>query len=110
MNNTNFYSFLGLCQRAGKLVSGEVGVNNDLKKGKIKLLIIAEDTSDNTKDDYFKKAKKNKIPVLLVGNKDILGTSIGKSYRALIGVKDMKMATNLIKIYENNKIGGETRV
>ena len=27
--------------------------------------------------------------------------SFGKDYRALIGVKDIKMAINLIKIYEN---------
>jgi ribosomal protein L7Ae-like RNA K-turn-binding protein len=101
MNNSNFYSFLGLCQRAGKVVSGELAVNIDLKKGKIKLLVIAEDTSDNTKNEYLKKAIKNKIPVILIGNKDILGAAIGKSYRALIGVKDMKMAINLIKIYEN---------
>lgn|SRR5690554_6045669 len=99
--NNRFYSFLGLCQRAGQLVSGEVGVNNNLQKGKIKLLIIAEDTSDNTKDNYYYKAKQNKIPVIIVGNKNILGASIGKGYRALIGVKDMKMAINLIKIFEN---------
>lgn len=108
--NNNFYSFLGLCQKAGKLVSGEMGVNTDIKEGRIKLLIIAEDTAYSKKNNYLKKAKKCKIPTILINDKNLLGKSIGKSSRALIGVKDNKMATNLIKIYENNKIGGEARV
>lgn len=108
--NNNFYSFLGLCQKAGKLVSGEMGVNADIKESRIKLLIIAEDAAYSKKNSYLKKAEKYKIPTILINDKNLLGQSIGKSYRTLIGVKDDKMATNLIKIYENNKIGGEARV
>lgn len=101
MEARNFFSFLGLCQRAGKLVSGEFSVNNEIKKGKLKLIIIAEDSSPNTKDTYITQAKNKGIPYLIIGDKETLGSSIGKEYRALIGVKDKNMATNLIKIIEN---------
>lgn len=101
MENKNFYSFLGLCQRAGQLVSGEFIVNNALKRGQLKLLIIAEDASMNTRDTYVTYAGNKNIPYLIIGDKETLGSSIGKEYRALIGVKDKKMAENLIKIIEN---------
>ncbi len=101
MVNRNFYSFLGLCQRAGELVSGEFAVNNEIKKGRLELLIIAEDSSLNTKDTYIELAKNKNVPYLIIGDKETLGSSIGKEYRALIGVKDKKMAANLIKILQN---------
>ena len=106
----SFYSFLGLCQKAGKVVSGETGVNNEIIRGKVKLLIIAEDTSLNTKKAYLKKARNNDIAVIIAGNKEDLGRAIGKGYRGLIGLLDINMARNLIRIYEKNKIGCEARV
>jgi ribosomal protein L7Ae-like RNA K-turn-binding protein len=48
--------------------------------------------------------------VKIVGNKEDLGRAIGKGYRGLIGLLDINMARNLIRIYEKNKIGGEARV
>ncbi|MEM5770693.1 MAG: ribosomal L7Ae/L30e/S12e/Gadd45 family protein, partial [Bacillota bacterium] len=41
-------NLLGLAQRAGKLLSGEGTVESALRRGKVKLLIIAEDASANT--------------------------------------------------------------
>src|SRR5690554_170493 len=101
MNKKKFYSFLGLCQRAGKLTSGEDSVKYEIKKGKIRLLIIAEDASHNTKESFLLQAQSKKIPYLIVGDKENLGLSIGKGYRALVGIKDKNMAANLIKIYND---------
>ena len=47
-----FFSMLSLCQRAGRLVSGELPCENAVKSGKAKLLIIAEDASANTKKKF----------------------------------------------------------
>lgn len=101
MANERFYSFLGLCQRADQVVSGEVAVNMEIKRGKMKLIIIAEDVSANTREKYVHQSEKNKIPILILGNKEQLGSAIGKGYRALIGIKDKNMAVNLMKIYKN---------
>lgn len=100
MINQKFYSFLGLCQKSGQIVSGEIGVNNEFKKGNIKLLILAEDASDSTKERYLYLAKKQKVKSIISGNKDLLGSAIGKNYRAIIGIKDKSMADNLMKIYK----------
>ena len=44
-----FLQFLGLCQRAGKLMSGETGTLSAIRDGRAELIIVAENASDNTK-------------------------------------------------------------
>ncbi|MFZ8102755.1 L7Ae/L30e/S12e/Gadd45 family ribosomal protein, partial [Staphylococcus arlettae] len=48
MNKENIVNFLGLAMRAGKVKTGEAVVLNEIKKNKVKLVIIASDASDNT--------------------------------------------------------------
>ena len=47
-NKEKVLSFLGLATRAGKIVSGDDSTLLDLKKGKVNLILIAEDASNNT--------------------------------------------------------------
>ncbi|NNA37638.1 50S ribosomal protein L7ae [Pseudomonas lundensis] len=101
MNRQKIYSFLGLCQRAGKVVSGEVGVSTNLKKRKLKLVIIAEDASENTKKTYINESKKYNVSLIILGDKVSLGNTIGKEYRSIVGIKDKNMAENLMRIYSN---------
>ena len=101
MNREKFYSFLGLCQRAGKVVSGEVGVSTNLKKKKLKLIIIAEDASENTKKLYINESKRYNISFIILGDKATLGNAIGKEYRSIVGIKDKNMVENLMKIYRD---------
>ena len=44
-----FFSLLGLCKRAGKLVAGEVAAEQAVRKKQAYLLILAQDASKNTK-------------------------------------------------------------
>ena len=66
-NMDKIHSLLGLAMRAGKLVSGEDATMLDLKKGKLNLIIVAGDASNNTKKlfndklcrDIYKKWFRN---------------------------------------------------
>ena len=51
MQNNKFYSMLGLCMKAGRLTSGEVGCEAAIKGKKAKLIILAEDASEKTKKE-----------------------------------------------------------
>ena len=42
------FSLIGLAMRAGKVVSGDDSTLLELKKGRVKLVLIAEDASNNT--------------------------------------------------------------
>ena len=47
--NDKVISLLGLAERAGKIASGEFAAEKAVKTGKARLIIVAEDASDNTK-------------------------------------------------------------
>ena len=55
-NEDKIYSFLGLATRAGKIVSGDDSTLLELKRGNVKLVIVAEDASDNTKKLFKDKS------------------------------------------------------
>ncbi len=100
MNNA-FLTLLGFAQKAGKLVAGEDTVHIALKKKKVKLLIVAGDASDNTKDRANQWKASFGVELLDVLDKDTLSQAIGKSNRALIGVIDQGFATQMLKLYSS---------
>lgn len=103
-NEDKIYSFLGLATRAGKVVSGDDSTLLDLKKGNIKLIIVAEDASENTKKLFKDKASYRNIPYVYFSNKIQLGYSIGKAPRATLGVKDINFANKILELMEKPKI------
>lgn len=74
--------------KAGRLVSGEFMVEKAVKEGTAKLVIVAEDASDNTKKLFNNICTTNKIKLIEFGNKIGLGTAIGKDLRASIAIID----------------------
>jgi ribosomal protein L7Ae-like RNA K-turn-binding protein len=95
--NQAFLTLLGFAQKAGKLVAGEDTVHIALKKKKVKLLIVAGDASENTKDRANQWKTSFGVEFLEVFDKETLSQAIGKSNRALIGVTDQGFATQMLK-------------
>lgn len=91
-------SLLGIILRSGNLVSGDDTTLCDLKKGKIKLIIIANDASENTKKAFKDKSEYRNVPYIIEFTKEELGKSIGKSSRAVIGIKNDQFATKIKEI------------
>lgn len=99
-NKEKIHSFLGLATRAGKIVSGDDSTLLDLKKGKVNLILIAEDASDNTKKLFKDKSTFRKIPYLFFSTKEEIGYAIGKSPRAVLGIKDKNFSKKIIELLE----------
>ncbi|MDD4601865.1 putative ribosomal protein YlxQ [bioreactor metagenome] len=97
MDNRKFLSMLGLAMKARKVVSGEVAVETAVKAGKAKLVIIAEDASENTKKNYRDMAHYYKVPVYEGVPKADLGLAIGKASRAAIAVLDDGFSKLILK-------------
>lgn len=53
MINNKLLGLLGICAKAGKIVSGADACLEEIKTNSVKLLIIAEDASDKTKKIIF---------------------------------------------------------
>jgi ribosomal protein L7Ae-like RNA K-turn-binding protein len=97
-NDEKIYSFIGLCMRAGKLVSGDDSTLLDMKKNKVKLVIVANDSSDNTKKLFKDKTSHRNIPIVYFSTKLQIGLAIGKSPRAVLGIKDENFAKKIIDL------------
>lgn len=97
-NNQKIYSYIGLAMRAGKVVSGDDTTLKELKKGKVSLVIVANDASDNTKKLFEDKSSYRKVDQVYFSTKVELGLSIGKSPRAVIGIKDKALANKITEL------------
>lgn len=91
------YSLLGLCQRAGKLVSGEFGCESAIKNNKAKLLLLAEDASENTKKKFQNSAAYYHIPICILGSKERIGSALGKESRAILAITEEGFANSILK-------------
>ena len=97
MNNDKVLSLLGLAKKAGKLKGGEYCVETEVKKGRAKLVIVAEDASDNTKKSYTDMCSFKKVPVIFYGNKESIGKCIGCEERAAVVLTDEGFANAVNK-------------
>ncbi|MFR3071527.1 MAG: L7Ae/L30e/S12e/Gadd45 family ribosomal protein [Paeniclostridium sp.] len=100
-NEAKIYSFLGLAQRAGKLVSGDDSTMLDIKKNRVKLVIVAEDASNNTKKLFKDKTSFRNIACVTYSTKLQLGLAIGKAPRAVMGIKDKALSQKIIELVQS---------
>lgn len=101
--NKKILGLIGLATRAGKVCFGADSVELQMKKKKIYLVIIAEDSSNRTKGKFKTLCEEYKIPIIIEGEIENLSKAIGKSNKAIIGIEDSNFASEIQRI--NN--GGE---
>ncbi|MDI3540490.1 putative ribosomal protein YlxQ [Koleobacter methoxysyntrophicus] len=97
MNNMkNIYSLLGISQKAGKVVSGETKTEWAVRRGKVNLVIIAADSSENTIKKFITLCQNYNVEYRVFGEKDKIGHSIGKNRRAVIAISDPNLTKVII--------------
>ena len=77
---------LGLCQRAGGIISGEEMVEEYVRQGKVYYIFLANDASNNTQKRVFDKAKYYNVEVDNSYSSLEISTAIGKSGRMVVGI------------------------
>jgi len=85
-------SHLGLAMRAGKLVSGEETVLKAIRSGEAKLVVMAEDASDNTGKKLTDKCGSYEVPLVIGYTRYELGGAVGKPERVMFAVTDQGFA------------------
>ena len=98
------YSFLGLAMKAGRLLSGDETCERALKSGKVYLVIVSEDSSDNTKKKFTDMCSYRNIEIRYFGEKDQLGRCIGKKIRSVVAIADRGFADRLKEMIDNRGI------
>ena len=97
MNQGKAMSLIGLAMKAGKVASGEFSTEKAVKEGKAKLVIVAEDASENTKKKFINMCTYYEVPYFLLGSKIQLGNAIGKEFRASLAIIDGNLARAISK-------------
>ncbi len=103
MINKKILGLLGLATRAGKVCFGADSVELQIKNKKIYLVIVAEDSSNRTKEKFKTLCEEYEIPIIIEEKIEVLSKAIGKFNKAIIGIEDSNFANEIQKI--NN--GGE---
>lgn len=96
---------LGLCKRAGKVVSGDTAVCNAIAKNKVNLIIMADDAAKRSKDKFVLLAKEKDIPVFYYSSKNELGVLLGKNPRTVVAITDEQLARGITGAIERGESG-----
>ena len=77
---------IGLAQKAGKVASGEFSTEKAVKTGKAYTVIVADDSSDNTKKMFSNMCTYYKVPIHF--------------FRASLAILDEGFAKTIEKYFE----------
>ncbi len=106
MTNNKILGLIGLSARARNIAFGADSVEMEIKKRKIHLIIIATDSSERTKSKFQKLSEEYNIPIIVVETIENLSKSIGKSNKAIIGIKDINIVNEIQRINNGGDVIG----
>jgi ribosomal protein L7Ae-like RNA K-turn-binding protein len=106
LKQNKIYSSLGLATRAGKTESGEFCTEKAVKSGKARLVLVAEDASENTRKLFTNMCTYYEVPCVIYGTKGELGHAMGKEFRASVAVTDEGFVKMIEKQLCSEGIGG----
>ena len=89
--------------KAGKLAYGTDMCLEKIKFKKAKLILVAEDASENTKEKFSKMCESVKLPIYIYGSKEELSNHIGKANKTVFAVLDNNFAKSICKMFEELK-------
>nr|MBP3681170.1 hypothetical protein [Clostridia bacterium] len=68
--------------------------------------MISEDASERTKNNFYKLIDKQFVHICEFGTMDEIGKSIGKTPKAVVGIKDINFSKEIIKNINGGDIIG----
>ncbi|MDD2457009.1 MAG: L7Ae/L30e/S12e/Gadd45 family ribosomal protein [Eubacteriales bacterium] len=92
------YRLIGLSRRAGRLVLGSEAVEKAARNGQLSLLILAGDAGPNTTGRMEQVSRVTQTPLLVVGDRQILGHWTGQRERVVAGLSDQGFAGKILSL------------
>lgn len=96
-------SLMGFAKKSGNLVSGVNTCSFNIAKGKVKLVILAEDISENSEKKIMKDVRKYGVDHIKYGAAEELSHATGAEGRTVFAVLDGNFADALRREIENNQ-------
>ena len=96
-------SYLGFAAKARKIATGYNTSCFMMEKKKVKLMLLAEDLSDNSKNKMISIADRYKVPYLIYGNMDELSHITGMEGKGIFSITDDNLAKVISQEIDNNQ-------
>ncbi len=96
---------IGMAKRAGKVSAGAELAENDIRRGKSKLIIIAGDISQNGRKAITDACRYRNVAFIECGDKAALGRYTGTEARTVVSVNDAGFAKAILKKYDEAVTG-----
>ena len=106
MNNNKILGLIGFAARARKICYGADSVEQEIKKKKVYLVLVANDASDRTKEKFVKLCEQYNIKTIIYSEIDLISKAIGKSNKAIIGIEESNIASEIQKINDGGELIG----
>ncbi|MFN8176453.1 MAG: L7Ae/L30e/S12e/Gadd45 family ribosomal protein [bacterium] len=100
---------LGLARRAALLSIGSRETRTALRRGEIRLVLLAEDASPRDRARLERVAEEEGVPARTVESRASLGAAIGAGDVTVVGVRDRGMAEALEARLAGIEGGGRSR-
>ena len=97
-------NFLGLCMRAGRVISGQEACVDLARQEDAALVLMDAAASENTRKRLTDACHSHNVPLYEL-SEDALGCAIGKKGRMVVALKADGMAQKLLTLLQN-----ETRI
>jgi len=94
--------FLGLCMRAGRIVSGQEACVDLIRSGECALALMDASVSENTRKRLTDACHSHEAPLYEV-SAGSLGASIGKKGRMVIALKPDGMSEKLLNLLQSEQ-------
>lgn len=92
MEHNKALSMIGIATKAGRTVTGEFSTEKAVKEGKAYLVVVAGDSSDNTKKKFQNMCDYYHTSICFLSDKESLGNACGKEFRASLAILDEGLA------------------
>ena len=101
--NKKVLTYIGFARKSGNLVAGTGTCIATMKKGKVRLMIVAEDISENGEKKIMKEIRRCDIPFIKYGNSEEMSHAAGMSARNTFAVLDEGFAKTIAKAIEDDR-------
>lgn len=95
---------IGFAMKAGKLQSGDFAVERLVRAGKARLVLMDEETANNTREKYERLCASTHTEWISVSH---LGRCIGKNGRMVAAVSDMNFSNMIRAAFESSAAQGQ---
>lgn len=96
----DFFRFLGICKKAGRITAGYNKCEEALKGKKLFLIIISQEASENTRKKFTNYCLRFNVPLISGISKENLSRYTGLNEINILGITDKDMADQLLKLWQ----------